>query len=350
MLTEKQVKEIRGHLEKAGNPLFFFDNDPDGLCSFLLMQRYVERGKGIPIKSYPGLSEEYFRKVEELNADYVFILDKPSVTEEFFEKIRELNVPVVWIDHHETERSRIPEFVNYYNPLYNRKKTSEPVTALCYQVTAKKEDAWLGVVGCAADRFVPDFYGEFAEENPELSVETDDGFKIYYESEIGKIARILSFAMKDTTTNVIGMIKFLTRARGPRDVLNESHENKTMHKRYKQIEKRYGKMIKKGIEIGNESKKIVFFHYKSDLSVTAQVSNELSYRFPEKFVIVMYVMDVKTKISARGKNVRETIMKAMEGLEDARGGGHENAVGAVINSKDLEKFKSKIKSITENGE
>lgn len=32
MLTEKQISEIREHLEKAQNPLFFFDND-DGLCS-----------------------------------------------------------------------------------------------------------------------------------------------------------------------------------------------------------------------------------------------------------------------------------------------------------------------------
>ena len=49
MLSEKQVKEIREHLEKAQNPLFFFDNDQDGLCSFLLLQRYIGRGKGIAI-------------------------------------------------------------------------------------------------------------------------------------------------------------------------------------------------------------------------------------------------------------------------------------------------------------
>ena len=45
MLTKKQVEDIKEHLEKAQNPIFFFDNDPDGLCSFLLMQRYLGRGK-----------------------------------------------------------------------------------------------------------------------------------------------------------------------------------------------------------------------------------------------------------------------------------------------------------------
>ena len=86
MLTSKQISQIKVHLEKAQNPVFFFDNDVDGLCSFLLLQRYIERGKGVAIKSFPALDQNYFRKVEELNADYIFILDKPVVSEDFFKE------------------------------------------------------------------------------------------------------------------------------------------------------------------------------------------------------------------------------------------------------------------------
>ena len=75
MLTEKQVAEIKEHLEKAQNPLFFYDNDQDGLCSFLLLQRYLGRGKGIAVKDYPEMSVDNFRRVLELNADYIFIID-----------------------------------------------------------------------------------------------------------------------------------------------------------------------------------------------------------------------------------------------------------------------------------
>src|SRR3989344_9340693 len=139
MLTEKQVSEIREHLEKAQNPVFFFDNDPDGLCSFLLLQRYIGRGRGVVIKSFPNMEAGYFRKVSELNADYIFILDKPLVAKEFFEKVKEVNIPVVWIDHHEIE-AEAPGFINYYNPMLNSNKTNEPVTALCYQITGNKED------------------------------------------------------------------------------------------------------------------------------------------------------------------------------------------------------------------
>ena len=120
MLTEKQIKEIKEHLEKAQNPIFFYDNDPDGLCSFLLLQRYIERGRGVAIRSFPELDANYFRKVEELNADYIFILDKPLVSSGFWKEVENVNIPVVWIDHHDVgESPNIPIWVNYYKPIFN---------------------------------------------------------------------------------------------------------------------------------------------------------------------------------------------------------------------------------------
>ncbi|PIO07860.1 hypothetical protein COU59_02605, partial [Candidatus Pacearchaeota archaeon CG10_big_fil_rev_8_21_14_0_10_34_12] len=211
MLTEGQISEIKEHLEKAQNPLFFFDNDQDGLCSFLLLQRYLGRGKGVPIKSFPGMTADYFRKVQELGADYIFILDKPIVLDEFFEEAQKVNMPVVWIDHHLTEQ-KVPGHVNYYNPLLNKNKTEEPVTALCYQITKRDEDLWLAVAGCISDRFVPEFYDDFEEKYPELSVKSREATDIYYKSMIGKIAKMFSFGLKDRTTNVVNMIRFLTKA------------------------------------------------------------------------------------------------------------------------------------------
>ena len=101
MLTKKQISEIREKLNSSTNPLFLFDNDPDGLCSFLLLQKYIKKGKGFPIKSFPELSEAYFSKISELNPDCLFILDKPVISKEFFKKVEEINLPIVWIDHHE---------------------------------------------------------------------------------------------------------------------------------------------------------------------------------------------------------------------------------------------------------
>ena len=176
MLTLKQIKEIRDHLEKAQNPIFFFDNDPDGLCSFLLLARYIGRGKGIAIRSFPEMKEEYFKKVEELNSDYIFILDKPIVSKEFFEEAKKFNLPIVWIDHHDIEDLYIPDFVSYYNPVKNKTKSNEPVTYLCYNITKKKEDMWLAVIGCISDRFIPEFYSDFQKRYPDLSIRSTEAF------------------------------------------------------------------------------------------------------------------------------------------------------------------------------
>ena len=100
MLTNEQISEIREHLEKAQNPVFFFDNDCDGLMAFILLRRFIDRGRGVAIKSFPELDESYTQKIEEFGADYVFILDKPQVSKAFLEAVENMNLPVVWIDHH----------------------------------------------------------------------------------------------------------------------------------------------------------------------------------------------------------------------------------------------------------
>lgn len=343
MLTDKQIKEIREHLERAQNPLFFFDNDPDGLCSFLLLQRYIGKGKGVPIKSFPELTPDYFRKINELNADYIFILDKPVISQDFWKEIEQINLPVVWIDHHELQ-GEIPKFVNFYNPLYNKNKTNEPVSVLCYQVSNKKEDLWIALVGAISDKFLPDFYPEFKKKYPDLDYDSKSAFDVLYHSEIGRVSKLLDSGLKDRVSNVVMMLKFLMKAKSPYEVLEESKGNFLMHKRFNHIEKKYKRLLKEAIEEYDPRDKILFFQYGGDLSISSELSNELSYRFPEKDVIVMYNKGIKVNISARGKNVKDRMLKTLKGIKDAAGGGHDDAVGAQIKAEDLELFKKKFKA------
>jgi len=347
MLTQKQISEIKEHLEKAQNPVFFFDNDPDGLCSFLLLSRWIGRGKGVAVKSFPDLNEGYFRKVNELNADYIFILDKPIVSRAFLEQIEQKNVPTVWIDHHELPED-IPDFIDYYNPITNDKEnTNEPSTYLCYKITQNIEDIWIALIGCISDKFVPEFYPDFKIKYPDLAVNSANAFDIFYKSQIGRIARIFSFALKDRTTNVVNMIKFLLKVKSPYEVLEENPKTYSMHHRFKQINIRYQKLLRKARMNEKDFEKILFFQYGGDLSISSDLANQLNYEFPEKIVVVVYVTGVKANVSVRGKNVRKIILKAIEGLEDATGGGHEDAVGAKIRVDDLEIFKRNLERIVE---
>ena len=217
MLSEKQFSEIRDWLDRAQNPVFFFDNDVDGLVSFLLLQRFIGRGKGVAIKSFPELNKGYARKINELNPDIIFILDKPMVDPVFFEEARMKNIPVIWIDHHPIQENT-PEGVYYYNPLLGEDTSSEPVSYLCYKVSGK--DNWLALTGCISDWFVPDFISEVRKKYPDLLENRKEASEILYETKIGKLANILNFALKDKTGNVVDMLKALVKVKDPYEILS----------------------------------------------------------------------------------------------------------------------------------
>lgn len=353
MLTEKQIKEIKKHLDNAQNPLFFFDNDQDGLCSFLLLQRSLGRGKGFPIKSTP-LDKNYLRKVNELNPDYLFILDLPTVSKEFFEEIKKINLPIVWIDHHshtKKELNEIPDFVNYYNPFLDldKKELESSTTYLCYEVTKRKEDLWLAIVGSISDKFVPPVYEDFKKAYPDLSIDSTDAFEIFYESAIGTIAQLFGHGLKDKTTNVIKMLKFLMKVKTPYEVLEESPKNKEMHERFQTINKKFRKFLKKAQEEANTFDKLVFFEYGGDTSMSSEISNGLMYIFPGKTVFVAYLTEGFVNISGRGNNVKKYLDKILKDLDNAKGGGHERAIGARIMRHDLDRFRERIKELVNKG-
>ncbi len=344
MLTETEINEIRGHLEKAQNPLFFFDNDADGLCSFLLLRRAIGRGKGVAIKSFPDLNTSYARKARELKPDYIFILDKPIVSDGFLKEIRELNLPVVWIDHHEIDYPKFSEdsMIYYYNSMKSEKPSPEPVSFLCYKVAGRQEDLWIAMCGCIGDAFLPDFAKDAEKKYAGLWKPVKTAFEGLYETELGRIARVLSFALKDRTSNVIRMLKFMCSA-DINDVLEEERNGKILS-RFSQISDKYKKLIDKAISSAGKEK-LLYFQYGGDLSISADIANELSYKFPDKVIVVDYIKGNRANISLRGKNVKEMTMKAMEGMENATGGGHKDATGAQMNVKDLPKFKENLEKL-----
>ncbi|MDP2926152.1 MAG: DHHA1 domain-containing protein [Nanoarchaeota archaeon] len=343
MLDEKQIEEIKAHLDRAQNPLFFFDNDNDGLTSFLLLRRYIGRGKGVVIRSFPDLNISYYRKVVELRPDYIFILDKPIVSEDFIEKAKRDNLPVVWIDHHQVEKP-LNDYINYYNPI-NTDGNNEPVSYISYNITKRKEDLWLALIGNISDSFMPDFYSEFEKNYPELGKKNpNSAFDLLYNSEIGRIARILDFSLKDSLTNVVNMTKFMISVKGPMDVLEENPKTKQILKRFNEINYRYQILMEKAR--AQSEGKVIYFQYGGNLSLSASLANQLLYEYPGKIIVVVYISGDVANLSLRGGNdIRTLTLEAISGIEGATGGGHKNATGAKMSVSDLPKFKEKIEEL-----
>lgn len=336
MISNEEIKKIRELLEKCQNPIFFFDNDLDGLASFLILARYIGRGKGVVIKSFPDVNANYLRKVEEFNPDFVFVLDKPLVSQGFLVGLKQKNIPLVWIDHHDISEIK-DENIYYFNPRKGEKPSSEPVSYWCYKICNKKEDMWLGVAGSIADGYMPEFVEEFNKLYPELKISKKSALDAIYETELGRIIQILNFALKDRISNVVKMCKFLLKVKSPFEILEENSKTNLMHNRFRQVNKKYKKLLEKAIK--NSSEQVLFFQYSGDLSISADLSNELFYRFPEKVIVVAYISGEKANISIRGKiNVKKIIEEILKEI-DGTGGGHENACGAKISTEDVPKFK-----------
>ncbi len=359
MLSKEQIDQIKEHLEKAQNPLFYYDNDADGLCSFVLLRRATGKGKGVAVKSYPGLNAQYAHKVHELKADYVFVLDKPVIEEDFFEEMDKIQMPVVWIDHHYLGKEPYnPKYKNvyFYNPAHSSKGEAgtEPVTYLIQRILQREEDLWIAMMGCIADHYLPDFKDKFANQYPEFwRNDIVQPFDAFYKSEIGKLALALSFGIKDSITHVVQLQNFLIACRGPGDVLSESKNNENFRKKYLEIKKKYDLLVEKAKLEASE--KSVFFEYGGDLSISSELSNELSYYYPGKYVAVAYSKGSTVNISLRGKDVRGILERILPKLEGATGGGHEDAVGARVRKEDFQNFKKmfeeevNIQKVEENG-
>lgn len=336
MLATTELQEIREQLELSQNPLFFFDNDADGLCSYIILRRAINRGKGVAIKSFPDLNETYLRKIEELNPDSIFILDKPQVSKGFIDELEKRGIPVTWIDHHEVQvEEELLEKVSYYNSF----PTSEPVTYICQKIFDKKEDLWIAMIGCTSDVYTPDFAEKFEEEHPELFNSKISAFDALNSTEIGKFARMLNFGLMDTTTNILNMMRYLISANGPYDLLEENHKTKSFHKRYSDLLRELEKLMKKAEEQINTKDKILFFTYGGQTSMSSEVSNRLYYEHRDKLIVVIYKRENKANISLRGKNVKNILAKTLTKIEGSKGGGHEEACGAMIPLERLEDFK-----------
>ncbi len=339
MLSTTQLQEIKDQLEASQNPLFFYDNDVDGLCSFLILRRSIGRGRGVAIKSFPDLKEQYLKKVEELNPDAIFILDKAELSKEFADGAEEKGIPITWIDHHE---SKTPQEIIDKTSYYTSFPSSEPTTYIAQKIFNRQEDLWLGMIGCIGDVYMPDFAEKFAEENPELMNSEVSAFEALNSTDIGKIVRMLNFGLMDSITNVVNLAKYLFKATNAYDILEENQYTKQLHKRYTQLNEFFNKQVKKA-ECGiDKNSPLIFFTYSGNTSMSAEISNRLYYKHPDKLTVVAFKRPEKVNISIRGSNAAEVTKKAIADIEFATGGGHTVATGAMVLIDDFKKFKENV--------
>ncbi|MBS3107603.1 hypothetical protein J4468_01685 [Candidatus Woesearchaeota archaeon] len=339
MISKKDIAEIRKILAKSERPLIFYDDDTDGVCSYLLMSKYLDRGKGLPLKSSPMLTKDFMYKVRENSPDLIIVLDKPLIDQDF---IDEANVPILWIDHHPPVKR---EYVKYYNPQLRKKDDNKPTSYLCYKIT--ENNLWLGFLGTLADWNLPkDITKEFLKEYPDLMPgNVKDPGHAMFGTEIGKLVRVFNFAIMGMTSDAIKYTNVLRKIESPYELLrNETPRAKFVNKKCNKLLTVYNNFLQEAIGSAEDGKYIIYTYASTKYSFTGELSNELMHRFPGRLILVGRIKGDRVIISMRSHdhNLPKLIKNALEDVE-GYGGGHIAACGGNIAKRDFSKFTEKIK-------
>lgn len=353
MLSPKQIKTIHEKLESAQYPIYIHDDDPDGLCSFLLLYNQYKEGMGLMLKAAPKLDPRFHPKINHLNYDLLVVLDIPQVEQDFIDQAK---AKVMWIDHHQVQDQLN---VSYFNPRIKDKDAYIPTTRMAYQIVEKKArghkkyaeanpDFWLAMVGCLSDWHMPDFAGKFCKVYPDLMQKDDDIGTALFSRPIGILAKIFSFIYKGPTKEVYRNIKVAMKIKSPYEILNQTTEKgKYLWKMYQKLNGAYEAHIKAA---GKEKNKSPILHYNyidSKFSFTATLATELQYHHKDRVILITRKSEGKYKCSIRAQfPIVEELTLALEGVE-GYGGGHPNACGAVVAEEDwdgfLKRFKEELK-------
>ena len=350
---KRQLEKVKEELDNCERPLFFFDDDPDGLSSFLQLYRYKNAGKGVVVKVHPVLDETFLNTVKDYGPDKIFILDIPKVSEEFLKKLKR---PIVYIDHHSIAQHEIDNYT-YFNPHIYDEDDARCVSYWCHEIVNlennneedeanQDKDLWIAMVGCVGDWFLPDFKDKFSERYPKLlDKNINKPEDALFNSKLGKLARIFSFILKGQHKNAVACVKVLTRINDPNDILEQaSSQGKFVYRRFEKINKHYEDLINSATEKVPSGPVLEFLYTEKQWSFTSDLSNELLYKYHDKIIMVCREKSAEFRCSIRSTKHKlpDRINKALTGL-DGYGGGHQLACGACIKSHHFKKFLERFK-------
>ena len=282
MITKKEIEKFRAYLKKSENPLIFYDDDPDGLCSYLILKKYIQKGKGAVLKTTSTLDLKMYHKITEYSPDLVIILDIPIVTQEFINKV---NVPILWLDHHPPLKRK---GVHYFNPKDKKEGEGLPTTYLMYKIAEEKE-LFLGTLGSISDWHVPEYAKEFSEKYPNiLPKNMNSPPEIVFDSKLGNLIRIFALILKNSTSQVNRAANLLLKIEDPNELLEEkTPQAKYILKSIQKQAKEYEKIMQ---EIDKQEPTKEKLHIveapKTTNAYTAIVSNYLIYKYPKKVIMV----------------------------------------------------------------
>ncbi len=338
-ISPEALQDFRTRVLAAKRPVFFYDDDGDGLCSYLLCVRARGGdGFGHRVQASAMVPVDLLRKVDENNPDLIVILDKPYVEQAFLDGV---SCPVIWLDHHGPQTPQ-GGHVTYYNPRIADDADNRCTTHWVWHALGNPEDLWLAAVGSIGDWQMTDIADAFRIEAPELIGEAVTAPQALFDQPFGTLARLFQFNLKGDGSEVRTIIKILARVETYGELLaHTTPRAKLVWKRYEKINKEYWRLLVETRSSATESQ-ILFHRFGAlEISLISELSNQLIHEFPDKIIFLARSHNGEHKLSIRsaGVPVAPAVKEALR-ISGARGnaGGHTLACGGKITDEDFPRF------------
>lgn len=335
------LAEIKQAIEKSERPYAFYDDDSDGLSSFLQLKKAFPKLEGMSVKGTPTLTEEFLGRMEEHYPDLILILDKAYVSEEFRQNA---HIPIIWIDHHQIVDHK---GTKYFNPCLEKDyhgESAPSVAYYCSEMLKSETSLWIAAAGIYGDYHM--FHNKtFLEQYKHLLPKNMDINEILFNSKMGELVSLFSFVLKGKTYDMKKSIRALLLIESPDEIFEQSSpEGRYLYDRYHSIKKHYDVLLNHALEQKTKAEPFVYIYPSVRYSFSADLSSHLRYLLKNEILLVGRDKgdEIIFSIRSRKTNLQPIVKKALVNVE-GYGGGHPYACGAKIQKDSLDLFLNQFK-------
>ncbi len=337
---------------KLRNKLIVHHRDVDGSCS----AAQILKSFGFDVQSIkdPFVSYDLVNELVEKNHQLIMFLD--LAVDEHWENVVSLktklkNTKIVVFDHHVIRKDLNDFGILHINPRFKIEEAYIPTSLMVFDLLKAfgldiEKQMWISIIGTISD------YGH--KTNPEFMKKAKQLYP-----DLLKGGQPIKTKLGDQAKTIYSAI-ICKGEYGARYVLNtlvksksfeEFSENKNLLGWRKIVDDEVKKILDDFKKNKEERGNILFYEIKSDLNVTAILSNLLAEKNPEKFIVVGKHSDDGWKVSTRAPRIptkevdlSKVVSESTKGI--GYGGGHKQAAGALVKNWDL--FKDRVaKAINE---
>lgn len=388
---KNKLEELLSILNSSKNSIYiFYDNDSDGLCSFLQLKNSFNSIKGGHFITKEADVQKIAIDSIHPRTTHILFLDTPSIEQDSLLLLFERNLQVLILDHHSIQSKTLKSYnkekkILYINPLCYDSHDSRPITYFSYLLSDKtKYNLELALIGSVADFYItPIFLDIYYDENFSFkdnpltknikkeyfnnlisNLEKDAHYysknkeenaeivqMLSYSTYIGTLKQFFDFIFKNTLksdehtklvqsfTSISQLLGEINAAQYPPFCEFESY-----FKKYKKI---LAKAYKNFENTSNENISVLIIEHKGKTSYNRQLSENALYDKDIQVACSLHQKYERAFISGsiRSKpdiDLQVVLNQVFKGENHVKWGGHKQACGFQFPEAFKEKFKSKL--------